>query len=361
MEKILIGMILLLLVGCAKQNHQEKVIAVDAAKIQKYVSTSVLFDSIKYIPLETNDFSLFGEIDKLCMDSQDNIFVLDKQGTNAIYMFGRKGEFKRRIGQIGRGPGEYDEISDFNVYRDSVIEIYDAGQDKIIRYDTVGKMIDEINGITMGDARFFHIGDTLGFYRSNGNNAFNLRVIIKDKESSYLKQTCGEWRDKGNYFHSDGSHIYCTDNYNDTLYLITQGTLDPFLYIDFQKYKLPEKIRIVEQAWQGDFCFDIGNFKFTSRFIHFSFSYRQNEVYSFYDRKNKNLLSSLSFLNDINGIPFLLYPNTPNCKDKIVTYLKASILLDTPENELVSESGRALKAKVHEDSNPVIVFAYTKK
>lgn len=361
MKFFLIGFFLWVIAGCNNYHKDENVITVDASKIQDFIKVSAIFDSIKYVPLETNDSSLFKDIDKLCIDSCGNIFILDIEGTNAVYMFGKEGQFKRRIGNLGRGPGEYNEISDLNLYQDTILEIYDSGQDKIIQYDTSGKMINEIYNIGAGSAQFFHIGDTLGFYMSSGKDAFNLTILVNDKEYSYLKQNYLELRSKGNYFHTDGKKIYCTDNYNDTLYLIKDANIYPYLYIDFQKNKLPEKIRLINQAWQGDYCFDIGDFKFTSRFINFSYSYQKINVISFYDRKNKNLLLSRSLLNDIDGIPLLLYSNTPNFMDKIVTYLEASIFLSALENGQVSDKAQTWKSKVNEDSNPIVVFAYTKK
>lgn len=361
MKFFLVGFFLWVIAGCNNNHKDENVITVDASKIQDIVKVSAIFDSIKYVPLETNDSSLFKDINKLCIDSCGNIYLLDIEGTNAVYMFGKEGQFKRRIGNLGRGPGEYNEISDLNLYQDTILEISDSGQDKIIQYDTSGKMINEIYNIGAGSAQFFHIGDTLGFYMSSGKDAFNLTILVNDKEYSYLKQNYLELRSKGDYFHTDGKQVYCTDNYNDTLYLIKDANVYPYLYIDFQKNKLPEKIRLVEQGWQGDFCFDIGNFKFTSRFLSFMFTYRQDEIFAFYDYKNKEMFMGRSFQNDLDGIPLLLYPNTSNYNDRIVTYLKASIFLSALENGQVSDKAQAWKSKVNEDSNPIVVFAYTKK
>lgn len=361
MKKIFVGLILLMVIGCINQTNHKRTITVDADKIQDRISASAIFDSILYVPLETNDSSIFKDINKLCIDTHGNIFVLDIAGVNAVYMFGKRGEFKRRIGRIGRGPGEYNEISDLNLYNDTIIEIYDSGLDKIIQYDTAGKVVNEIYKLYKGNAHFFHVGDTLGFYRSNGKDAFNLNVIVNDKEYSYLKQEYLEIRSKGSYFYTDDDHVYFTDNYNDTLYIIRNGGIYPYLNVNFQRNKLPEKIRIVEQANQGNYCFDIGNFKFTSRFVVFSFSYRMDNICAFYDRKYEKMLLSLTIRNDIDGIPLLLYENTPNSKDKIVTYLKASIFLRTCESGEMSESAKNLKSEIREDSNPIVVFAYTKK
>lgn len=346
--------------GCVKTNNNEQLIALDAGDIKDLIPASSIFDSIHYVPLETNDSSIFKDIDKLCIDSYGNMFVLDIDGTNSVYMFGKYGRFKRKIGRSGRGPGEYVHIADINLYQDSIIEIYDSEQEKIIQYDTAGGVKNEIRDLEMGNACFFHRGDTLGFYMSCGSYAPNLNILVHDKEFLFFKQNYSELRRKGDYFYELGDSIYVTDNYNDTLYLLKNSSLLPYLMINFGKNRLPTEVRNVEQARQGNFCFDIGNFKFTSRFIHFSFVHNDYCVFTFYDKKNKQILAGTSIYNDIDSIPLLIYENTPNYNDMIVTYLRASIFMSATLSEKKSRAIKKLLQKVHEDSNPIIVFAFTK-
>lgn len=50
----------------------------------------------------------FGNIDKILYDESDSLlFILDRYTTPGIYLYNIKGEFIRKIGQAGQGPGEY--------------------------------------------------------------------------------------------------------------------------------------------------------------------------------------------------------------------------------------------------------------
>ena len=64
-----------------------------------------LLDSINYIPLETTDQSLIGNIGKIYI-TPSNILIFDSKQT-AILLFDKEGKFIRKIGQKGRGPEEY--------------------------------------------------------------------------------------------------------------------------------------------------------------------------------------------------------------------------------------------------------------
>src|SRR6056300_205469 len=67
---------------------------------------------IDYIPLETNDASLFGNIHKLIV-SDSCVYIIDYQQT--ILKFGTDGSFINRISKQGRGPEEYGDSFDFAI------------------------------------------------------------------------------------------------------------------------------------------------------------------------------------------------------------------------------------------------------
>lgn len=72
-----------------------KVIRVDPSNIQG-ARFSQIFDSIEYIPLETNRISLFGQIDKLLITEKYYI-ILDHTSTNSILIFDKSGRFHAKI------------------------------------------------------------------------------------------------------------------------------------------------------------------------------------------------------------------------------------------------------------------------
>ena len=90
-----------------------------------------------YVPLETNDSCIFGDIEKILI-REDLIFVMD--GANkTIMIFDQTGKFKAKIDHAGNGPGEYIRISDFDV-KNGLIYVY-ALSSKILLYTFDGEWV----------------------------------------------------------------------------------------------------------------------------------------------------------------------------------------------------------------------------
>lgn len=56
---------------------------------------SEIVDSIKYIPLETNDKSLLGDIDRIIVTEDGNYLIADKEIASAVFLFTSQGQFVR--------------------------------------------------------------------------------------------------------------------------------------------------------------------------------------------------------------------------------------------------------------------------
>lgn len=93
-----------------------------------------LYDIKWIIPLETSDDCLIGEIDKIQFYN-DRIYILDILLRKAVLVFDIDGNYLGRIGNTGRGPGEYILPVSFTIdERNDIITIYDNGTDKAISY-----------------------------------------------------------------------------------------------------------------------------------------------------------------------------------------------------------------------------------
>lgn len=77
------------------------------------VMANEVFESYWYIPLETIDNSLVGNIDKICFDD-GYIFVFDGDN-DKVLQFTDLGKFVRQVGSLGRGPHEYLEVWSIDV------------------------------------------------------------------------------------------------------------------------------------------------------------------------------------------------------------------------------------------------------
>jgi len=107
---------LLLLFSCAdgtqKNNHSGINIDSKGKIEQSNFLLSSIVDNFSFVELETNDNSLLQAVDKVII-KDDLIFVLDKDGNNQVLVFDINGKYIRKIGNIGAGPGEYQNVSDF--------------------------------------------------------------------------------------------------------------------------------------------------------------------------------------------------------------------------------------------------------
>ena len=94
---------------------------------------------IRYIPLETTESNLMGEIKQIVYEDE-KIVVSDKH--NSCYLFDNDGNLFCKVGSEGRGPNEYLIINHLMIC-DGFIFLNDRS--KVIIYDTSGRLVENIN------------------------------------------------------------------------------------------------------------------------------------------------------------------------------------------------------------------------
>ena len=87
---------------------------------------------IEYIPLETKDDCLIGSIDKIIYN--DGTYFISDNQQNRIFLFGDKGEHLFTLDKIGKGPGEYIDIWDFDVDKNRNIYVLSFHSNEIIKF-----------------------------------------------------------------------------------------------------------------------------------------------------------------------------------------------------------------------------------
>ena len=101
----------------------------------KSCKLSDLLTDVEYIPLETNDSCLLGDMVKYLV-CKGSVYASSK---NEIFKFDGKGRFVGKLSMIGQGPADYTMISDFEVVdREGRLEIWIAHNKGISRYDEDG-------------------------------------------------------------------------------------------------------------------------------------------------------------------------------------------------------------------------------
>ena len=86
-----------------------------------------LLDSCTYIPLETSNEVLLGNIHQLKV-TKNHILVSD-YNNDALFVFDRQGKFQNNISRRGRAPGEYQHLG---------VYCLTPAEDTVILYDEIG-------------------------------------------------------------------------------------------------------------------------------------------------------------------------------------------------------------------------------
>lgn len=96
----------------------------------------------KYVQLETNPECLMGSIRKILVDD-DLFFIFDKDN-KILLSFHSDGKFYKKYGSIGRGPGEYLDISDFTINpTHNELYVLDKKAWKIVTYNYESNLLKE--------------------------------------------------------------------------------------------------------------------------------------------------------------------------------------------------------------------------
>ncbi|ALO15366.1 hypothetical protein L21SP5_01724 [Salinivirga cyanobacteriivorans] len=145
MERIIgIFLLVLFLTSCKKETSKHPSVFIDfQTKESKFFTLNELTSYLKLIPLETNDSALIKRLKKI-QTFKNKIYILDS-GFDNVYVFNESGNFERKIGKRGHGPGEYVDIGDFEL--DTVrkrIVLLSVELGELLEYSLPGEFIRKI-------------------------------------------------------------------------------------------------------------------------------------------------------------------------------------------------------------------------
>ena len=144
-KRVYIYLIFLFFCTC-QQSKQDRfkggiIINLDTAQ-EIEIRTSNLFKSVRPIILETKSESLIANVSEILV-FDEKMFIFDNRG-KSLLVFDMDGKFIRRIGGIGKGPGEYTLISDFTIdpEKREIYVLVNAG--RIHKYNVDGAYVNSI-------------------------------------------------------------------------------------------------------------------------------------------------------------------------------------------------------------------------
>lgn len=335
--------------------------------------TSELFDSLRYIVLEDNENSLIGDIGKI--EFYNSTFYLSDVKEKKVRCFDKKGKFLHSIGQIGQGPGEYVQLSDF-AFDDKNRELLllDRSTRRLLCYSLTGEyqrtLPIEMMGYQLtvnnhGCWLYTKGADFLtkkkGLFDSNlflVNNEqqikpfFEYTPVDNQVVLDHVFDHCNE----------DGSVLF---NYSicDTIYSLTDLPKAKW-YVDFGKYKLPSKE--IDENNLNRFLNKSGFARLmnvrhspTHLFVNYAFD---NRIYFFIRNLQTGELINCSYLqNDLDKTSFALAFPEKVVRNECYFIKEATELLNGYKQDTLSLlSPTGLSVEITKSSNPVVVVGYLK-
>lgn len=105
------------------------------------LNISEIANNIEYVPLETADSSLLGDVSEVYYSNGYFVLNTKKNTSGILNIFDKDGHYYSKLNSRGRGPGEYTSIYDIDVYKDTIVLL---SINKINEYSFDGKFLKTI-------------------------------------------------------------------------------------------------------------------------------------------------------------------------------------------------------------------------
>ena len=353
-------------------------ISIDNSQFEKITDASSFIDTdeFEFIPIETSDSCLIGQITKVYL-RKNKIIIYDEREKQAVIL-NRDGSYHAKVHAIGKGPGEYPPVVNDIVVTDTRIGVLTPVIGKIIVFDFDGKYIEDISILGSWGHTFFSFDEKTYYLvndwstSSKGNNHLYSFTKNKNDIESFLPfDKNGTNRGWGltNYYSKIDNHALIIFSSSDTIYSITPNSeIEPKYYVDIKNKELPEKFRIgdgrtaLETASSSGYITGINKIDESSKYLILSTS---NSKHVLYDKKTKQVKSYSDSFNIPSWGNFTFGFTTTFVEgDAIIFYLEANliqfalkdIVLETNyKNKLYEQKLKnALNKIKSETDNPVL-------
>jgi len=207
-----------------------------------------LVESVRFIPLETNQDCIIGRIQQVRVVG-DQIIILNRANAdvNAL-IFDQLGRFVRKVGRKGNGPEEFTDAVDIDIDPDSKdLYILADNQKKVVQYSNYGLFKKAIHldydSLKVNPARFV-ISSTGAIITSCLGRDCNLAIFDQHGTlQNHFFPTRLHFI--GNIFALSKcqDHILYHYLYNDTVYLLQSGHPVPYIFLDFAEMSFDQDDR----------------------------------------------------------------------------------------------------------------------
>ena len=208
------------------------------------ISINDIFNSINLIPLETKKECIIGKIGKIIY-YENEYYISDKMSKD-ILMFDKNGNYKNRIGKIGRGPGEYIALQDFEINtKTGNIEVLSIAPSRLIEYNKSGEHIRTKYLPKKTDfCHYFKytVDNNLVLFSLNAKYRI-IHYDIQTNKVNVIKKQIPDYIATKTLFNPSGSPLYIYDNnvffneaFSNTVYKLDAKSMNIDYKWDFNNY-----------------------------------------------------------------------------------------------------------------------------
>ena len=375
----LIVTVIILMPSCRQQSLPNSLEAINIINKDRPIELDIydIVDSISYIPLETSEKCLLGELQRTKRDG-DFYFVEDTKG---LFVFGKDGRFLNEIGHKGNAPGEYLYMDNFYLDRkNKQVCIINNVQKRILRYAYDGTYISmsylgdkdaNIESAMLCDGGellafyplpndLFHVDSEYRVFREKGDTLVSERIMdakaltTKDAFYPFLYFPMVTFNNK--YFLASvfSNELYQYENGKTfpVYHVDTSATIPDEAFLDEHKdLDFFELLKIMNQRNIGT---GITALEASSDYLFALIDNRKTLVWD----GEKGILISTTYNSDLNLYSSLL---TGGSSDEHVGYLSAEFFCEKKEDSAGSKALSELADSLSEDDNPVLFQYHFKK
>jgi len=342
------------------------------------LNLSLMGNSIEYVVLETTEDNLMARISGIWLNDS---YIVASDGSQ-VYLFDRSGNYIRKIGSNGRGPGEYNTARLVVDPYNNLIRVNGTGQ--IVTYDFGGNYIGSWNygfptsqGIVIdANSMMFH---EYNMPSQGDDNRYSWHII--DMEGDTLRSivnTLPRFNTPGLIVNTSPLYIYGGDAHFmefgvDTLYYFKGGEIAPYAIFNQGRYKMePDFLAtgsfretLKDKTYIAD-IFESDKYLYIKQMQGIILK----TIYSLFDKDSGEFfrLNDGALVNNIDGgVNF--WPEVVIDDNILVDYVEAYDLLQYIDNigGIPEGVGQAnfqklmdLRGQIDENSNPVLMMVRLK-
>jgi hypothetical protein len=334
---------------------------------------------ISYLPLETNDSNMIGQVTSI-IGTEELYIVADEALANSVFGFSKNGRNTFAINKTGGGEGEYGMMGAVNLIDDRIV-VFDISGFSALSFGLdgqfleewkVGYYVDYFIQIDRDRLAFVSVMPNVGPDESGSGTLHFCRRDFSGVHNSFFPLAYGELAGEyGRAFFYEGNTRYVRSAINRIYNINGQGEVSAGLLLDFGEYNVPDEIfekdgdiiePILEQQFlNGEFAALTDRLLEDARFLSFWFYIGGTEEdhhcwLGIYDKETHTCLASNHIVNDIDHGPFT-YP-LAIVDNQWISVIDASAMLEYKEVIARKSGNRSLIAisdTIQAAHNPVLM------